>query len=327
MSRHLPCALLIVAWCLGGCGRSQTPSSPAAPAVAVDGLTAVHQLTPSVYTGAEPADNAAFAALQRLGVRTVISVDGAVPDAVSARRHGLRYIHLPIGYDGVPDEVALALAKGLRELPGPIYVHCHHGLHRGPAAAVTACVVAGLFDHAQAEAALHAAGTGAAYVGLWQSVRTARPAEPAALRALAVEWREARPGSALVVGMVAAGEAFAHLGHARAAGWKTPPQRVDLSPAHAALLLREAFDELVRGDAAAGKSAQFREWLLRAQVESRALESALGAWAGAGATAPPPAAIEQRFAALKAGCGQCHRAHRDQPAPLPQVLPTPQRGP
>ena len=54
--------------------------------------------------GAEPHEDVAFAELAELGVRTVVSVDGAKPQADAARHHGLRYVHIPIGYDGVSEE-------------------------------------------------------------------------------------------------------------------------------------------------------------------------------------------------------------------------------
>src|SRR5207237_1872933 len=63
---------------------------------------------------------------------------GARPDVALARQYGLRYVHLPIGYDGVSPAQALRLAKAVYELPKPIYIHCHHGKHRGPAAAAIA---------------------------------------------------------------------------------------------------------------------------------------------------------------------------------------------
>ena len=73
-------------------------------------------------------------------MQTVISVDGAKPDLEAARKHGLRYVHLPHGYDGVPAPRGDELAIALRTLEGPIYVHCHHGKHRSPAAAGVAWV-------------------------------------------------------------------------------------------------------------------------------------------------------------------------------------------
>src|SRR5690606_17968735 len=101
------------------------------------------QVSETIYTGGEPKDDAAFAALAKLGVKTVVSVDGAEPNVKAARAHGLRYVHIPIGYDGVSEEAGKSLARLVRDAQGPFYIHCHHGTHRGPAAAAVACVAAG----------------------------------------------------------------------------------------------------------------------------------------------------------------------------------------
>ena len=50
---------------------------------------------------------AAFAALASMGIRTLVSMDGARPDVDGARRHGLRYVHIPVGYSGMePGSIA-----------------------------------------------------------------------------------------------------------------------------------------------------------------------------------------------------------------------------
>ena len=48
------------------------------------------------------------------------------------------WIHIPIGYDGIPLESEAAIVRAMKETEGPVYFHCHHGLHRGPAAAAIA---------------------------------------------------------------------------------------------------------------------------------------------------------------------------------------------
>ena len=60
-----------------------------------------------LYSGAAPEGDRGFSTLQALGIRTVITVDGARPDVAIARRFGLRYVHLPFGYDGCPSPRAL----------------------------------------------------------------------------------------------------------------------------------------------------------------------------------------------------------------------------
>src|SRR5262249_15241787 len=111
-----------------------------------------------------------FASLAKMGIRTVISVDGARPAVDAAHAHGLRYIHIPIGYDGVPTRAAAALARAVREAEGPIYIHCHHGKHRGPAAAAVACIAARNVSGIDALQILELAGTGKEYPGLWRDV-------------------------------------------------------------------------------------------------------------------------------------------------------------
>lgn len=53
-----------------------------------------------VFSGSSPHDQQGFQELKALGIKTIISVDGGKPDAETARKYGMRYIHIPIGYDG-----------------------------------------------------------------------------------------------------------------------------------------------------------------------------------------------------------------------------------
>ncbi len=109
--------------------------------------------------------------LAEQGVRTLVSVDGQKPDLELAKRYGMRYIHLPMGYDGVPPEVQVSIASLLEKHPGKIFFHCHHGKHRGPAAAAIAARITGDFSAKDAENFLHEAGTSPDYSGLWRDVR------------------------------------------------------------------------------------------------------------------------------------------------------------
>ena len=110
--------------------RRARPGTP--ERLEIRGIENTFRLSPRLYSGGDPHGVEALAALKELGVRTIISVDGATPDVETARKLGLRYVHLPIGYDGVPREQAVRLVQAVKTLPGPVYVHCHHGKHRGP---------------------------------------------------------------------------------------------------------------------------------------------------------------------------------------------------
>lgn len=128
-------------------------------------------------------------------MRTVISVDGAKPDVKLAKKYGIRYVHLPHGYDGIQEQRAREPARAVRDLEGPIFIHCHHGKHRSPAAATTACIAVGLIAPENGLSNLKAAGTSESDRGLYQSVQEAHPLDKALLDELNTEFR--RPSMCL----------------------------------------------------------------------------------------------------------------------------------
>jgi len=182
-------AAVVVATCYL---RAQSPDQPrhltTAPRLPIkivaSHLPNAYRIHAKVISGGLPEGEAAFQELAALGVKTIISVDGARPDVALAKAHGMRYVHLPHGYDGIPNQRMLDLARAVRDLPGQVYIHCHHGKHRSPTAAAVACVAAGLIDADSAEAILKTAGTGESYRGLYQSARQAQP-----VAALGARWR------------------------------------------------------------------------------------------------------------------------------------------
>lgn len=141
------------------------------PAVIHAGETVnILEISERITCGPEPSEEV-LKTLAGSGVRTLVSVDGQKPDLELAERHGMTYIHLPIGYDGVPAEVQASLKLLLEKHPGKIFFHCHHGKHRGPAAAAIAARLTGDFSPEAAERFLHKAGTSPDYSGLWRDVR------------------------------------------------------------------------------------------------------------------------------------------------------------
>ena len=79
----------------------------------IRGIENTFRLSPRLYSGGDPHGTEALTALKELGVRTIISVDGAHPDVELARKYGLRYVHLPHGYDGIPQSRVLELGKAV----------------------------------------------------------------------------------------------------------------------------------------------------------------------------------------------------------------------
>ena len=126
---------VLLAAILIGCSQPEVSQHPSSNPAALKSETAVEsaglkrlstkylpnavQVHAKVISGGLPENDAVFQELQSLGVKTIISVDGAKPDVKTAARYGLRYIHLPHGYDGMPNNRVKELAKAVRDLTGP----------------------------------------------------------------------------------------------------------------------------------------------------------------------------------------------------------------
>jgi protein tyrosine phosphatase (PTP) superfamily phosphohydrolase (DUF442 family) len=275
------------------------------------GVENLYRLGPGLYSGAQPEGEAGFSALKRLGVRTIISVDGATPDVDAARRQGIRYVHLPVGYDGIPPEQAVRLVKAVRDLPGPAFIHCHHGKHRGPAAAALGGVAAQGWTREQARSWLEKAGTSPAYRGLFASVdRFVPPSDADLARLTEADLPERAEVPDLVEAMVRIDAHWDHLQAVQKAGFRPPRDAPDLDPPHEALMLAEQFRELLRQDATRARGGDF----LRAMDEAREAATDLEATLRTLGPAPTEAAtarVESAFKRSARSCTSCHARYRD----------------
>lgn len=293
-------------------GAGEQPADQPAPrkekafeSIETKDLHNAYRVTDKVVSGAAPENEQAFKDLQALGVKTIVSVDGARPDVEAAKRYGIRYVHLPIGYDGVAEEEGRHIAKALHELPGPIYVHCHHGKHRSAAAVAVACVINGSLKPRQAASVLETFGTGANYKGLWGSAHDARPLAREALERVEVEYVEQAQIPELAGRMVELDKTWERLKAIRANGWRAPSDHPDLDPAHEALQLQEHLHETGRAGDVAARPAEFGRLLTDGEAGAAALRDAL-------AVDPlDPAAAQAAFTAVSNSCTACHEAYRD----------------
>jgi protein tyrosine phosphatase (PTP) superfamily phosphohydrolase (DUF442 family) len=310
--------LVLLPLLMCGCSRkedagppSPTPSEPVR--LSLDGLHNVYRVSERLYSGSSPEGAEGFRSLQRLGIKMVLSVDGARPDVDRARRHGLRYVHLPIGYHGISEEQVLRLARAVRDLPGPIYVHCHHGKHRGPAAAAVALLCLDeSWGNEEAVAWLHQAGTDSRYTGLYAAVRTVRPAMKVDLDGVPPDFAEVAEVGGLARLMVAIDEHWEHLRLVRKAGWKVPLGHPDVDPPHEALQLAELYREAGRLPLAKrAKGKEFRRWLVEAEQGALKLERILRP--GKGKQNLDVEATEKAFRQAAAACTRCHTRYRDAP--------------
>ncbi len=291
----MPRLPLLLLFLLGCAPKPVSPVAAAPEAQDAAGLHNLYRVSPNLWSGSSPDGDAGFASLQSLGIKTVISVDGAAPEIATAAKYGLRYVHLPVGYDGIPRERVLEMAKVVRDLPGPVYVHCHHGKHRGPAAAaaIRLCLAPD-FTPEQAEAWMKQAGTDPRYTGLFELPKNLKRPTKAELDAAPADFPSVARVADLTRMMVAVDGIWDKLKATKTANWPEPA----ISAGDAVLLI-EHYREAKR----LPQSAEFTKFLAAAETEAGTLEWAL--------RQPDAKGADAAFAASQALCQRCHGEFRD----------------
>jgi protein tyrosine phosphatase (PTP) superfamily phosphohydrolase (DUF442 family) len=303
-----PAYLLILVALIGRLSSSGA-SDPAK--IEARGLHNVFRITEKLFSGSSPDGDDGFKSLKELGVKTVISVDGAKPDVDRARKYGLRYVHIPFGYDGIPREQVLRLGKAVRDLPGLIYLHCHHGVHRGPAAAAVihlcldeTCTVQ------QAIEEMRRAGTDPRYEGLYETVRTFVRPRAKELDAIPANLPEVEKVSDLAQFMVRIDARWDNLKRIKAANWKASADHPDIDPAHEALQLAELLHESGRLSVAR-QDLGLHRWLTESEEKASELQKALERKGQEKRLDREHAG--KAFEKLGAACAKCHAKYRDVP--------------
>jgi protein tyrosine phosphatase (PTP) superfamily phosphohydrolase (DUF442 family) len=312
--------VLVVAsvFCLGAVADGEPPApapapsadeEPAAPAPPLAEALPEQfaKVTDRLYRSAQPLGDATFAAIAAEGIKVVVSVDGARPDLAAAEAHGIRYVHIPIRYDGITRDQALRMAKVVTTLDGPFLFHCHHGKHRGPAAcAIAARVLEGAsWDAERLTAFLREAGTSARYRGLFRDVAAFVPPTEEELATLPDEFPSYVPPDGMTASMVAVSHGWENLKAVRKAGWRTPPAHPDVEPSHEALILAESFREMGRLPEMQERPEDFRAWLLDSEKAAWDLSKALGT------EVVDAAAAGAAYDRIAAGCTDCHAGYRN----------------
>lgn len=310
--------LLQIALVLGaspaGAAGTLVPPGTGLPAVGASspthlpGLPNMVSFGNGLVSGGVPTGRKAFERMHGLGIRTVVSVDGAVPDLESARQAGLRYIHLPIGYDGVDEsrrhELARAVRDGLDR--GGVYLHCHHGKHRSAAASGVVGVGLGWITPDQALERMSVAGTSPRYRGLLESVSESTRLDPRRIEAVPADLPEVSRPSGLVEAMVELDRVLEHLERISDASWRTPGAHPDLVPAAEAGRLADLFrlaipskgmmndarlDLMRRLEVDADRASRLEAGLLEAEIPVEEMDDLLGL--------------------IRSSCRECHDVHRN----------------
>ena len=280
------------------------PAADTTPVATTHALHNVYQLTPKLISGAVPENGAAFDELRAMGIKTIITVDGATPNVEAAAKRGMRYVHIPITYAEVTEAQAMEIARAVRDLPGPIYIHCHHGKHRSPAAAAVVGVALGLVTPEQGVAFMKKAGTGANYTGLYACAAEAVVLDDATLARAPHEFPSIRKPKGMTAAMVDVDECYERLGEIKAAGWKTPADHPDLVPVSEAGQLADHYRNSGEDPKAKALGADFARRLTEAVQHATALEDALAANAD-------NEKLGKLWAPIAADCKSCHAVYRD----------------
>lgn len=255
-----------------------------------------YQISSDLYSGGEPYSPEAFALLKKHNIKSIITVDAAIPQVELARQHGIRYIQIPIGYDGIATNTANEIAQAFELAPKPIYVHCHHGKHRGP----TACMVIGVahYNWTQQQAVnwLHDAGTAEAYKGLYQTARDFKQADYQPNRQKSLkDFPETAKVDQLPRAMADMGRIYDLL--------KKHNRNNEILKFDQAILLQEAFHEMQRTEFNKAQPQDYRNWMKKSEDISIQLRTALD-------NKNVPLA-SKLYKSLASTCKQCHIKYRD----------------
>lgn len=310
-------AVLIASALLVSCAKKSVESSTAVtiqpPSMRDDqprdiaGLHNVVAYRESCLSGSVPEGDAGFDTLAAMGVKTIISVDGAEPDVARAKARGMRYIHLPIGYNGFDDERKLQLVRAAQDAlrDGPVYLHCHHGKHRSAGAAAAIGVSLGWGTQSQMIDRMQVSGTSPSYRGLYACARNASVIPASAIDAVPADFPELSHPAGFVKAMIEVDEISERLKLIEKAGWNVPATHPDLVPVAEAGQMADLLRLMAEGDRARSKPPEFSEALRANESLALKLEEMLASGAS------DAGRLSAQFAQIQHACKQCHEDYRD----------------
>jgi len=300
--------------------RHGAPGVAAAPVAASDlpkttdanprnyqGLHNVVAYHEGFYSGSAPDDASGFDTLESMGIRTIIRVDGAAPDVEEAEVRGMRYIHLPIGYNGFDEERRVELTRATRDAmkDGPVYIHCHHGKHRSAGAAASIAASMGWMTPHEGVERMKVSGTAPNYKGLYACALESTVLSVVEIDSIPADFPEVSRPAGLVKSMVEVEEYFDLLKQVEKAGWKVPADHPDLVPVAIAGQIADLYRLIESDERVRNKPAEFVTMLRRAGGEAQTLEDMLAA------KDQDAAKLSEHFRLLNASCNSCHAKYRD----------------
>lgn len=284
-------------------GSIPAPSTSATAPVQLPGVHNVVTYAPDLVCGGVPEGEEGLHTLAAMGIKTIVSVDGATPDVAVAEKLGMRYVHLPISYDTVTPERQKELAQAIASTEGPIYMHCHHGKHRSAAALGTALVLAGKLTPEQATERMGVSGTAKEYKGLWKAVAEARPLDASQLKVDPSTLPKISKVSGMVATMAEIDLVFDLVKQAQKAKWQAPKDHPDLVPTKETKRLHDLYAGLHKDADSIKMPADYQKMLDEEIANTRALDAAVRGGNSADA--------DKLFDVVSKSCKACHVKYRD----------------
>ncbi|MEZ6014933.1 MAG: sulfur transferase domain-containing protein [Planctomycetota bacterium] len=286
---------------------------PVVAAAEYPGLHNVFQLSERIISGSEPHGEEGLAEVAKLGVKTILSVDGKAPDAETAAKYGMRYVHVPIQYKGITDEEVAKIAKTFRETEGPFYVHCFHGQHRGPAAAAIGRVAVDGLERDRAIAEMRQwCATSSKYEGLYAAVATKEIPTAAETARFAFDFEPAHTFEGKREAMIAMARHWDNVKLIQKAGWKVDPKHPDLDPLQEATQVHLLYEVCTKLPETFTYPDDYRTEMTSGFQASAELVRFLSDCTTTDVTPEQLAdGLEAAFKAVGKSCSNCHKVYRD----------------
>jgi protein tyrosine phosphatase (PTP) superfamily phosphohydrolase (DUF442 family) len=237
-----------------------------------DDLHNVVHLSDNIISGGEPLTQAALQRVAGMGVKTILSVDGKIPDVATAEGLGMRYVHVPIQYSGLSDQEVADIAKTFQELEPPFYVHCFHGKHRGPAGAAVGRLVLDGASREQTLAEMRQwCGTSKKYEGLYRdiAVKPMPTADESARHDF--DFPSTHPFDGTRKAMVSMARHWDNTVLLGDRDWQPDPAQPDLDAMNEAAKLHDLFVALTSDSAFGEEPDDYQEWMRSSRAETEKL--------------------------------------------------------
>lgn len=242
-----------------------------------EGLSQVVHFQDDIISGAKPEGIDGFKSLKNMNVRTIVCVDGVAPDVETARKYGLKTIHLPLKYDAPSSEQIFDLTTivARSRVIGKVYIHCHQGKHRSATAAAIVSIALGDLTFEEATTRMHESETSSEYQGLWNAVKNTTVIHVNDLLCNQKVYPSRVEPKGMICQMIAVDESMDNLTRFQNANWNAPKEHPDLVGVAEAGIIVDTFRKIQCSNEVKNFPKDFERQLDYALQQAGGLEEAL----------------------------------------------------